>query len=236
MNHYLKLAATGFAIFSAVGILFVITLSLVQCSGFAGRIWPNWSVPAYFCASGAYLTLLPVIVFDILTLKNMWADPRTRTLGVPLVGASLGLYLLGWVAVFNPFGSFACNTLRFDGLFYPHKFSTMRSFDLIGQAEMIGMCKMFMDYSMQVSVIFAFLAAVGVKLYDKLKLHWMTVTFAFAYLFVLPLIFTWAQDVREVFTRDCFPGFFIFWLTLGGFAGVGLSSVVWSVRAGYWDF
>ncbi len=235
MNHYLRLAGIGFGIFFAVAILFVTVLCTCVIFGAPDHRWPNWFVPTYFCASGAYLTSLPSIVCDILTLKRVWNNPRLRVIGVPLVGASLGLFLLGWVAVFNPLGSVGYRAEKFDGLFYPHRFSTLRSFDLISQAEMIGMCKLFMDYGMQVSVIFAALGAVGVEVYDKVKPHWTTVPFAFAYLLVLPLIFTWPQDLRDVFTRDCFAGFLICWLALGSFAGVVMTALVWTVRQGWWD-
>lgn len=209
-------------------------LCISQLAGFPVR-YPNWCIPTYFCASGAFLTSLPAIVCDILTLKRLWSNPRLRVLGVPLVGAAFGLFLLGWVAFFNPLGTIGYRSEKIDGLFNPHRVAMARSIDLINQAELIGICKLFMDYGMQVSVAFGALSAVGVELYDRLKPHWITVPFAFAYPLVLPLVFIWTPDLRDVFDPNCFAAFLLYWLVSGSIAGVGITTIVWTVRDGWWD-
>ena len=234
MQRYLRLAGIGFAVCGAISFLLWSTISVVP--------WEQQQfnlMAAYFSVSGAYLVSLPALLCDIYARKRLWIDPRARCLGVSLVGASVGLFLLGWIAILSPNGLESFRTNQFDRLLCgvgPEPVWTQAR-QLIHQAELLATCKMLIDNYAQYMVAFAALALFSLALFDTLKPRWLLVSFVLGLLFPLPLF---VLDALEQFDYTATPMLqtltesAISWLVLGTFFGFVLIAIVWTVRDGWW--
>jgi hypothetical protein len=165
MKHYLIHAGIGFAICAPIGYL----------STQIG--WVPWAqqhadlMGAYFSISGAYLATFPAVLCDILTRRRIWANPRVRCFSVPLVGASLGLFVLGWKAILGAKGLEPFGTARFQQFLCgggPQPLWTQAR-ELINKAELLGTWNVIMENWAQYASVFAALAIAGVWVCDMLK-------------------------------------------------------------------
>src|SRR5262249_20090403 len=100
MKHYSTLALIGFLLALCLGGLIAGITAIVPVDA-----WEKFQIyiaVVYFSLSGAYLFCFPAILRDILVRRHGWNDPRVRCIGVPIFGASLGLFVLGWIALLGP--------------------------------------------------------------------------------------------------------------------------------------
>jgi hypothetical protein len=163
MQHYLRLAGKGFAICAAISCLFLSIVSVVPWEQSTFEL-----VGAYFCFSGAYICCFLAVLRDIVTRQRMWANPRARFLGVPLFGASVGLFFLGWSAILRPSDLADIRTDEFERFLCgvgPEQL-WMPARQLMCQAEILGACKMLIENSVQYAAAFVVLAMVGIAIGD----------------------------------------------------------------------
>ncbi|HEY9713786.1 MAG TPA: hypothetical protein V6C72_09965 [Chroococcales cyanobacterium] len=164
MRRYLTLAGTGFASCACLSCLFLSVVTVVPWGYFL-----LYLMGAYFTFSGAYIATFQAVFRDILFRQHIWAKPRIRTLGVPLVGASAGLVYLGWAAIFKSGGMAELNTNAFTQLLCGAGPESIRrqARQLMPQAEMLAICQMLLDNALQYAAASACLAMFCVWLYDS---------------------------------------------------------------------
>lgn len=145
MKRYLELAVISFAICALLSVtsFVLIYLDMGYPPGEAKKIVIGYT---YFSLNGAYFASFQAIVRDVLARQGKWADPWAQCLGVPLIGASLGLLLLGWIALLVPKG--------------------WQASELLTKAELLDKCHMVLENCVQYASILAVLAVVGTCVYD----------------------------------------------------------------------
>lgn len=163
MKRYLRLAGIGFAVSSVLGYL-------------STKIgWVPWEqqlanlTGLYFSISGAYVVSFPYVFYDALTRKGLWAKPRNRSFGVPLLGASFGLLVLGWVAILGPNGLDRSD--RFNALLCgvgPEPIWSQAR-DIIPKAELLGILNTILESWVQYAAVSALMAIASAFAYDTLK-------------------------------------------------------------------
>lgn len=232
MHYYFKIAKIGFIITAEIGFCFVIVACLFIPA--PQRLLP---LATYFIMSGGYVVCLPSILHDMLMKERIWVDPRRRCFGVPLIGASIGLFLLGWAAIVEPTGlvewRMTQHNLLERGLV---NFGT-QEYQLIYQAEFLATCKLFVDNWVKYASACAAISVLGVWLYDKIKPCWSTVSFYMGLLLPLPLIipFLFDQNTGRLTTFVAIAFLVQTWLVTGSILGAIFTAVVWTVRSGWWQ-
>ncbi|HEY9776192.1 MAG TPA: hypothetical protein V6C81_20690 [Planktothrix sp.] len=172
MRHYLKLTGLGFAICAVIGLLFT-QIGFVPWEQQKADLMGGW-----FSVSGAYVAGFAAVVGDILGRKGIWATPRARCLGVPLLGAFTGLLVLGWIAILVPTGMEHFNTPQFQRFLcggYPQDVNAevtplwSQARELMNKADLLAACKMFLENWVEYVSVFAALAMAAIWTHDILK-------------------------------------------------------------------
>jgi hypothetical protein len=125
---------------------------------------------AYFCFSGAFLAVAPNILHNMYVHEGIWIHPRFRWLGVSVIGACVGLFVLGWVAVLGPKGLEQVRTEDLEFLLCGRgpEDAWTQARHLIPRAELLGMCKILLENGAQFAIVFAAISALGAWMHDQL--------------------------------------------------------------------
>jgi hypothetical protein len=165
MHRYLKHSIQGFAICCAISFVGLFIEPVPWENQLFVIAW------AYFCFSGAFLASVPDILLDMYAHKGIWAQPRQRWLGVPVIGASLGLFVLGWITIFGPKDLEQVRTNEFERFLCGAGPESLwvQARHLVPRAEVLGMCKVLLESSFQYAFAFAAIATLGAWIYDQVK-------------------------------------------------------------------
>lgn len=163
MKHYLKVAIKGFGICAVIGFLLVVFIDIVPSERKELEF-----LTVYFSVSGGFIACFRAIVGDVLSRRGPWRDPRSRFFCVPALGASLGLLVLGWVALGQ-----GCALLQepfwwrlISGSWGPVQ---GQAYDLFSRLQLLTACKTFLESGAQYAAIFAAGAMATVWLYDHAR-------------------------------------------------------------------
>ncbi len=166
MQRRLRLAGIGCAIFAFTSCMFLSIFSVVP-----------WEQPqlglleAYILVSVVCITILTRIQKAVLARSGKWANSKMRWLGVSLVGASMGLFVLGWISILAPPGLEAFKTNEFEKFLCgvgPEPL-WVQARQLMPQAELLAACSLLIENCMQFAAGFALFAIIAVSAYDASK-------------------------------------------------------------------
>jgi hypothetical protein len=234
MQHYLKLAGIYSAACATASFLFLWTVSVAPEDQRQFEL-----VGTYFCLSFGYLAGLSSMLCDLFTKKRIWTNPLVRFFGVPLLGCSVGLFILGWVAIIGDtsYSGSDLTWLRcYEWVLFCKPLNPLseQAVALLPRAVLLCVCKSFVENGLQYAALYAALAMLGAWLGDTFRSKWVATSLFMGALLPLPIFFVHefvqferSRDLSIEWSTQC-------WLILGSMTALIAALIVWSVRRGWW--
>jgi hypothetical protein len=201
-----------YLVFTAIGITVGLGLSVILATTLFPRdlTWFCYMLLAFCTFSCGYLATLPVLLMDLFKSKGTWKDSQLRAIAIPLVGASIGCFLLCWRASINFIGAFD-TVYTIAKLFgdRPVPDAILRLVDnLISQLCVLRFLSCFLEDVVQTTALFAFAAMVCFWVYDALQVRFgktldpnktrrLTSVSITALMFPVPVLIYWTGDVTS---------------------------------------
>ncbi|HEY9776918.1 MAG TPA: hypothetical protein V6C81_24350 [Planktothrix sp.] len=183
-NRYVVLCCAGTALGAVIG-----ALSLNSCNFGSFPLWIRPLVIAfalYSTFTGSYFGLFLAALWSILDFEGIWKESRLRTLGVPVLGSTLGLVLLGWIALVAPQASEFFSQAHLSSFPDTWKLPIYTQETLVPQAYFLSVAKIFVDYAEQFAALFAAFAMLTIGSFDRFKPPWYITTIVLGFLVPIP--------------------------------------------------